>query len=187
MPLQWSQLESGPGRSSAYAVTGQGRARRPAADAQRYLGKTMNHRVIWCALILGGLTLSGGCSERFESTYADKAAAIQDGAIHRGWIPGWIPESATALREMHDLDTNEVWLAFDLPHGDESVPGECSLLTDAVSGLPNRNPKWWPDELSSSDDESRQYRVYRCETDRQRGYLAVKPGAARLYYWRGAR
>ena len=35
-PPQWSDLDSERHEASAYADTGQGRARRPAADAKRY-------------------------------------------------------------------------------------------------------------------------------------------------------
>jgi hypothetical protein len=67
----------------------------------------MSRSVTWLVLLICGLALYSGCSERFESSYADKAAAVEDGAVRRGWIPPWVPESATAIREVHDLDTNE--------------------------------------------------------------------------------
>ena len=46
--------------------------------------------------------------------YPTLAAAHADGALERGWIPPWIPDSARNLREAHDLDTNRRWLSLEV-------------------------------------------------------------------------
>ena len=51
--------------------------------------------------------------ERPVAEYATRAEADAAGAFTRGWLPAFLPASARALREVHDLDTNERWLRFD--------------------------------------------------------------------------
>jgi len=44
--------------------------------------------------------------------YATFAEAEADGAIEQGWLPAYLPRSASGIREVHDLDTNARWVAF---------------------------------------------------------------------------
>jgi hypothetical protein len=61
------------------------------------------------AVSLSLLVLCVACdSLERESAYATHADAVADDAILRGWIPPFVPESAREIREIHDLDTNEV-------------------------------------------------------------------------------
>ncbi len=62
------------------------------------------------AVVLFAILLCGvGCDDRQESVFANVKDARASGAVARGWVPNDLPESATDLRERHDLDTNEVW------------------------------------------------------------------------------
>jgi hypothetical protein len=60
------------------------------------------------------LALLAGCEKQEQTTnvYPDRAAADAAGAIERGWIPEWIPNTAKELREIHDIDTNRSMLAL---------------------------------------------------------------------------
>ena len=74
-------------------------------------------------IVLGvGAVLAAGlyfaASERVESTYANYADAKRAGAIERGWIPAFVPRSATDIQESHDLDTNRQHLRFGAPTAD---------------------------------------------------------------------
>ncbi|MCL6713587.1 hypothetical protein M8R20_42115 [Pseudomonas sp. R2.Fl] len=99
-------------------------------------------------IILPCLGLLAGClSDTLDAAYGNLAEARADGAIDRGWIPAWVPESATALHEVHNLDTNVSALAFDLP-GDTRIPlpGGCLPATYAQT-LPVRFARsWWPSQ-----------------------------------------
>ena len=98
-------------------------------------------------------------SELQVAEYPTLAAARTDGAIARGWIPAWMPDSARRLREVHDLDTNERWLALTVspeywwdvlriawPMGLRPVP------EDSAASYMTRPPRAlrevWPKELS---------------------------------------
>jgi len=47
--------------------------------------------------------------------YSSLAEARAAGAIERGWIPDFLPPNATHLREVHEIDSIERWLAFMAP------------------------------------------------------------------------
>ena len=77
--------------------------------------------------LVGAVLLVVGCSERPVSEYPTFRAAERAGAVERGWIPASLPVSAHALWEQHDLDTNQVFLRFELP------ASERPSLLDALS------------------------------------------------------
>lgn len=55
------------------------------------------------------------CSERATKFYPKYEDAANDGAVKRGWIPEIVPKTATEIHEHHNLDTNEVWIRFNVP------------------------------------------------------------------------
>lgn len=77
-------------------------------------------------LVISTLSLLAGCGEHQESAYVDVAAAEADGAMIRGWIPRWIPETSVEIREAHDLDTNRGALALRFsPRESWNAPPTC--------------------------------------------------------------
>lgn len=56
-------------------------------------------------LVVGTLLLTG-CDETIRMSYPTTAAARAHGAVQRGWLPEELPDSATNISEVHDLDTN---------------------------------------------------------------------------------
>ena len=79
------------------------------------------------SLLIVFLLLGSGCAETMTASYATYSDAERAGAVARGWIPTFVPRSATDILEAHDLDTNHQWLRFRVPAGDTAV---------AVSGTP---------------------------------------------------
>jgi hypothetical protein len=79
--------------------------------------------------VLTLLVLALSCGETRESHYPDRAAAVSDGAIKRGWLPEWLPRSATNIDEWHDLDTNRTIASFSYAPTDPPIlPSECRML-----------------------------------------------------------
>ena len=66
-------------------------------------------------LLCVALISFAGCSERELSVYSTIGDARQDGALARGWLPDYIPESATNIREFHFVDSSESWTSFECP------------------------------------------------------------------------
>ncbi len=100
-------------------------------------------------LIVIGIVLAQGCSsiEQPETHYSSRRELVSDNAIQRGWVPPWLPASAHAINEAHNLDTNEVWMQFELDPGE--LPGIDACRKDNVVTLGNaRGPRlkhgsWW--------------------------------------------
>lgn len=52
------------------------------------------------------------CMESREMLYEDREAAVHDGAIVRGWLPEWLPASATDIYSWHNVDTKHLARGF---------------------------------------------------------------------------
>lgn len=53
-----------------------------------------------------GPAVVGCIGERTAQRWETVAEARKDGVFARGWVPDILPDTATALVELHDLDTN---------------------------------------------------------------------------------
>ncbi len=101
------------------------------------------------SLIGATAVLSVACGSIEEPTefYESRAALVADGAIDHGWVPPWLPNSARAIHESHNLDTNEVWMRFRLDPDDMVLVEECvpSFVADVLraSGPRLTRPQWW--------------------------------------------
>jgi hypothetical protein len=129
-----------------------------------------------------------------DAEYATYAAAKEDGAILRGWLPDFVPTSATDIRESHNLDSNEHWLTFRFDSNDRA---------EIVAGLETSNPNfprdnstqrrsWWPDDLRreyTSTDSRYEFYTYRHEINvggkdkYDIGYVAIEKERDVIWYW----
>ena len=72
------------------------------------------------------------CGEVSDERYSDFGAAKADGAVQRGWIPTFVPQSAYDIHDVHDLDTNAQSLGFKVP-----VAGMAAMVADLSVAAPN--------------------------------------------------
>ena len=84
--------------------------------------------------------LCAGCvgpfSDLIEREYEDVAAARAAGAVGEGaWVPDILPTDATAIHEVHDIDTNDTWGCFKTGDPD-SVRTALSRLRAAHAEAP---------------------------------------------------
>jgi hypothetical protein len=137
-----------------------------------------------CLGILLSAALAASCGETKESHYPDRAAAVADGAIKRGWLPEWLPRSASSIDEWHDLDTNRTVASFSYGEGDAPVlPSECRAPDP-------RTAKIWAEKKTSNLGSGR-VSVVRCpeysETDRAFVlWVVVEEETRRVYLERTA-
>lgn len=146
-------------------------------------------RVIFTVALFLVPLLFSACSDRQEATFLDVKAARAAGAVARGWVPIDLPESATELQELHDLDTNEVWGTFRLPPTD--TPGTIGLTrveASRIDGHPVRSPSvgWWPRELSGDLSarslQEQGFELY--STPAPNGFwIAVNRARGRGFFW----
>lgn len=68
----------------------------------------------------------------YFATFAEMEAA---GMMSRGWLPAFLPRSASEIQEGHDIDTNLVWAAFNYQPGDvEAVEAACRMIASNERG-----------------------------------------------------
>ncbi|MCD4754147.1 MAG: hypothetical protein K8R40_13840 [Anaerolineaceae bacterium] len=113
-------------------------------------------------------------SDYEEYTYKTYADALSAGAIDRGWIPDFIPETAKDIHLGYNIDTNDIALTFNKGSADlTEVPG-CTPTKN--QGSHSMNPKWWSD--SFYDDPTT--RFFQCDSET---WLAINEDA--VWYWNG--
>src|SRR4030095_13345526 len=114
-------------------------------------------RFVAITVYLSLLILEAGCSDRYESHYATLSAATKDGAVDRGWIPDLLNVNASEIRELHNLDTNEVWGACQFPKSEKPFTSDVpeAAAADVVqANVFFRSPRigWWPEALDAPLD-----------------------------------
>jgi hypothetical protein len=143
-------------------------------------------RCIVAAFAIGFIAWSPGCFNPFddvsESTYSTFAEAEREQATARGWIPDFVPHSASEIIERHWLDSNMQIVEFSF---DEEDLGAMLETFEGVSGEARRSvieriegPPW---SRMQVDDSIRVYK--RSDTLRSHGYLAINPLQKRAQYW----
>ena len=150
-------------------------------------------------LLVVALCLSPAChvpDTRPESHYPTFAAAVADGAVARGWVPDMLPADATDIREMHDLDTEEVWIRFT---SGAAALGDMARACAEVGALEvawprgTRRLSWWPHDMPQAvSSPASRWRFFRCPSpDRYPGqrytlptFLALAGGERHAWYWR---
>ena len=117
-------------------------------------------RVLFCV----GLTSAflGCSSDHYESFYGSLADADKAGAITRGWVPYYLPESSRAIRELHELSPSTEWCTFEFsPRDSEGFRKTLSnlhALTPSAKRIPNPRASWWPAILTGNLDVEKIHR-----------------------------
>jgi len=119
-----------------------------------------------------------------SSEHEDYEAAL--GSIERGWLPEWLPRSATRIQEAHDIDTNDSFATFEFDP-DEAFYARCEriMATNLVFPRPDQVRKF-PGFVNASlqrveDNESLDF--YRCHGTRADRSLAVDSELGVAYIW----
>jgi len=91
------------------------------------------------ALALLGVVLGGvrymEYMENPKSSFPSISEMEASGLVDAGWLPGYLPSSASQIEERHNIDTNEVWASFRYTIGDvKSVEAECEKIAENDRG-----------------------------------------------------
>jgi len=104
---------------------------------------------VLCAFLICVLAACHG--DRRESFYPALVDAKRDGAIDRGWLPDFLPESSHAIHELHDMSPSTTWCAFEFLPADSQALRKNLKNVDvpapSVKRVPNPDKSWWPDVL----------------------------------------
>ena len=67
----------------------------------------------------------------------------------RGWIPAFLPNSATDIIEQHSIDTNVGYVTFKANRSDmQQMKDDCAPLNNDAVKYPSPYPLWWPFDLT---------------------------------------
>lgn len=120
------------------------------------------------------------CAETLEANYATLAEARAAGAVARGWVPDWLPPSATNIREVHNLDTNHFMVRFTLPMGTPFQPPKpCERVPLNVPPKPPFNRAWWPSDVPASGPATHRHAFFGCD----RTFVAYSASQGEGFVW----
>jgi hypothetical protein len=70
-------------------------------------------------------------TENPRSSFVSFAEMEAAGMIAAGWLPEFLPKSATHIEESHNIDTNRVWASFKYRVGDlQSIEASCKKIAE---------------------------------------------------------
>jgi hypothetical protein len=129
-----------------------------------------------------------GCSgpDIVEKNLSNLAEAREQGVLKEGgWLPDFLPSSATDIRLRYDVDTNEVWIGFDRSGADLApMDRSCNSVDRASIVFPRKVPRmWWPDALTADPGASKAdsgYAFFKCSDG---GFVAAAGDGKRSFYW----
>lgn len=88
-----------------------------------------------------------GKMQYMEREFADYGAAKAAGELEKGWLPPFLPSSATAIKVINNTDNKSALVSFRYEGALEIGACELSVLSEAVFPA-ERVVLWWPDELT---------------------------------------
>jgi hypothetical protein len=128
-------------------------------------------------------SLVSGCFwETTDASYGTAAEAMDSGVMGKGWIPEWLPQDATDLREVHNVDSNVSELSFTTPHAKSvRLPADCRPVEHADTVQAYIRRSWWPSE----GELQQSYAFFRCSADfTDYRFVAINKAGNRVLYWR---
>ena len=157
-----------------------GKCARRAADSET-LARGYKKFLIRSTLLLTAAIISS-CGDRQEAFYSTAVEARTANAVDRGWIPGWLPKSAHAIHEVHNIDTTQSMLAFSFDAADvPNLSTSCKQVqSEALRPVPFK-VAWWPKDVPPSGLVTHRRTYYHCDDGE---YVAVAADDGQLFHWR---
>lgn len=144
----------------------------------------MTSPVAWArrAIVVTFCSALCACGMVMDSSFDTLQEALDSDRVNKGWIPGWVPQAATDLREVHDLDSNTSALAFTKPPAIPlQLPADCQATTFNNSDPVAFNRYWWPGNATLSAS----YRVFRCAPESGKSvFVSINTAEDHVLFWR---
>jgi hypothetical protein len=101
-----------------------------------------------------------------------------------GWLPTFLPADSHRIKLRYDVDTNEVWVAFESNGGNsEPIRRECKPIGTSDVRLVRTQPRWWPESMSAQQTLSQlpsSHVYYKCADG---SFVALSRMGESSYYW----
>lgn len=139
--------------------------------------------IIWTLLIVVSAVSAwfvvSGKMEYMEREHANYNAAKAAGELEKGWLPGFLPSSATAIKVINNTDKRSSLAAF-LYEGNIDL-GSCKQAPLSEATLPaERVVLWWPEELTGKGTVVPGNSYYKCAD----GQAVVNSEKKEAYFWK---
>lgn len=139
--------------------------------------------LIWTLLVIVSAVsawfIVAGKMQYMEREFADYGAAKAAGEFEKGWLPGFLPSSAAAIKAINNTDNKSALVSFSYA-GDIDMSA-CKELPLTEATLPaERVVLWWPDELTAKGKTQTGYAFFKCND----GQTAVNAGKKEAYFWK---
>ena len=173
------------GRSNLRVHSDAPKAARDARVMQQNLRK---------AILIAVFVLLPACSEQYYHFFRTGEEALSSDVSNRGWVPEWLPRAAYQIQLQYDIDSNNRWLRFKLPQGEnERIIREFfnKLTWEQVKQIPAPRPRradWWFEGLiqqQPANDGALNADIYVGNGTRipRNAYLAVSKTDDSIYLW----
>lgn len=138
---------------------------------------------IWSLLIVVSMVsawfIVAGKMQYMEREFADIGAAKAAGELEKGWLPGFLPSSATTIKVINNTDNKSALVSFSFA-GDIEMAA-CKELPLSEATLPSeRVVLWWPEELTGKGTAQAGYAFFKCGD----GQAGVNAGKKEVYFWK---
>lgn len=123
-----------------------------------------------------------------STTYASRAQAAAAGALGDGmWLPYGLPSGAINIRESHNVDTNEVWFAYETVDKSNDIPSRCRRSSvsevEMFDSTSSEKIAEFSKHVKLLLHSPAGATFYICLGDSYNYYVAVDHGAGRVYGW----
>lgn len=135
-------------------------------------------------LFLLGLSCGIDSGLDMDASYATYADAEKGGAVTRGWVPNFVPQSATSIQEFHNLDTNVQLMTFRFDPSDLALMREKLTPSDPDTvRTPYWRPRaWWAQDLRGpSEGLSVKYNFFRAPGSAA-NFVAIEKDVPRAWF-----
>jgi hypothetical protein len=147
-------------------------------------------RLVALFVVIASAVLAACSDEVVYRHYATHAAALAAGEGQRGWLPEWVPSTASDVHLESDVDSNEWWLRFRLPaRARDSLKSQFEAI-DAANVRVSRpwHAEWWFEGLvqkEPSNDAALNAELFQrcCDQLRRNIVLAFDRNTPTVYVW----
>ncbi len=119
--------------------------------------------------------------ENPKSTYKNYNDVLANHAINAGWIPEFLPKSATNIIEQHNIDTNITHITFLADQEEiKELKKICDITVIQSVKWTYKYPLWWPKNLKGINKGNEKRVYYHCKDDDS--FITVLDNTT-VYYW----
>lgn len=139
--------------------------------------------LIWALLIIVSMVsawfIVAGKMAYMEREFADFGAAKAAGELEKGWLPGFLPATASTIKVINNTDNKSALVSFSYA-GDLDMAA-CKELPLIEATLPaERVVLWWPEEITGKGNAQAGYAFFKCND----GQAVVNAGKKEVYFWK---